>query len=112
MSLNARDDRGFKFVLHGLSAEVLVEGAGSSAERVLSVLKIVFFHVLDQTRSHVLVVGAWAQRGGQLRAGLFMEVSAEQPAGSEDQQEVGKEQCVALLGILHPWGVHVHVVLW
>ena len=41
-----------------------------------------------------------------------MQVGAKGPAGSEDQQEVAEEQGVALLCVLDPSRVHVHVVLW
>ena len=112
MSLNPHQYRGLKFVLHGLSAVVFVECACSSAKGVLGVLEVVVLHVLDETRAHVLVVGAGAEGWGQLRACFLMQVGAKGPAGSEDQQEVAEEQGVALFCVLDPSRVHVHVVLW
>ena len=100
MSLDAHQDRGLKFVLHGLSAVVFVECTGSSADGVLSVLKVVLFHVFDQTGAHVLVVGSRAEGRGQLRACLLVQVSTHGPAGGQDHQEVAEQQGVALLRVL------------
>ena len=56
MSLESLDRTGFEFVIHGLSAEVLVKDACPSAERILLVLEVVLLHVVDQATAHVLVV--------------------------------------------------------
>ncbi len=76
MSLDTLDHRRLHFILYRLSAEVLIEHSGSPAECVLLVLKVVIFHVIDETPAHVLMVFARSQSGEKLGASLFMKIGA------------------------------------
>jgi hypothetical protein len=76
MSLDTLYHCGLHFILHRLSAEVLIEHSGSPAECVLLVLKVVIFHVIDETSAHVFMVCARSQSGEKLGASLFMKIGA------------------------------------
>lgn len=111
VSLEALSEVGLHFVLHGLSAEVLIEDTGSAAERVLRVLVVVRLQVADKSASHVGVVLARTERGEEHGTGLLVEVCTEAPSGGNDQEEVEHDQGDTLLGLLDEGRVQMHVVL-
>ena len=61
MSLKFLNDGWFHFVLHRLSAEVLVEHGSSTSDRVLFVLEIIFFEVINKSSPHMRVVFSGAE---------------------------------------------------
>lgn len=63
VGLESPSEVGLELILHGLSAEILIEGAGPSPKGVLLVLVVVRLEVADESASHVCVVLTGSYRG-------------------------------------------------
>ena len=65
----------------------------------------------EETRGHVVVVGAGPDRGEEHVAHLLVHVAGKEPAGQQHRHEVAEHQEVALLRVLDLDRVQVHVEL-
>lgn len=72
MSAQSFNNIGFHVSTHFLSAEVSVEDGVLTAEEVFGVLKVVFLQVVDETGTHVCVVGSRADRRVNHRPSKFV----------------------------------------
>jgi hypothetical protein len=88
MSAESFHDVGFHISAHFLSAEVSVEDSVLAAEEVFGVLEVVFLQVVDETGTHVCVVGSRADRRVNHRSSKFVQPSGSEPNGHDDEAEV------------------------
>ena len=95
-----------------LSHPIFVELGVQSSKLVRLVLAVVLTQVADQSRCHVVVLGAGADGGEHIGTRTLHQIPGEAPHWEDNHTEESEPKSQPLLAALNPHGVEMHVEFW